>query len=126
MFVAVERDRAAMLQQIAFQCLEVTERALRFDEAQFHQRTGHIVNEHKQGAWIAAILEPTMVRPVDLDQLAKAFTAQPQLMDCPALFAGEPNPVFLHPFANRLARDFEAVMFSQHHLSLISVYGLIR
>ena len=59
--VTVERDRAAVLQQIAFQCFEIAERALGCDEAQLHQRAGGVVDEDEQGAGITPILEPTVV-----------------------------------------------------------------
>ena len=72
-----------MLQQITFQCLEIAERALRRYEPQFHQRTRRVVNEDEQGAGIAPILEPSVVRPVDLDQLTEAFSAQSGLMERP-------------------------------------------
>ena len=41
-FVAVERDGAAVRRQIALQCFEVAEGALWLDEAQFHQRAGGV------------------------------------------------------------------------------------
>ena len=73
MFVTVKGDGATVFKQLAFQRREVAERTLRRHKPQFHQHAGRIVNEDEQGTWWAAILKPAMIRPINLDQLAKAF-----------------------------------------------------
>ena len=114
MFIAVESDRAAMFEQVAFQCPEVAKGALGGNKPQFHQSAGGVVNEDEQGAGIASILEPSMVRPLDLDQLTEAFPTQSGLMEHATLFARQPDAIFLHPLAHRLSRHFEPVMLCQH------------
>jgi hypothetical protein len=84
------------------------------DEPQFHQRAGGVVDEDERGAGIASILKPAMIRPVDLDQFAKAFPAQARLVEGPALFARQPDTIFLHPFAQCLTRHFEPVVLVKH------------
>lgn len=114
---AVKCDRATVLQQIAFQGFEVTERALGYHKPQFYQRTGRVVDEDEQGAGIVPILEPPMIRPVDLDLFTEAFPAQSGLKERASLFAGWPNPILDHPLANSLTRNLQPVMFSQHFRS---------
>ncbi|WCR16172.1 hypothetical protein JHW44_17175 (plasmid) [Paracoccus seriniphilus] len=54
-----------------------------------------------------------MIGAVDLDQLAIAFPAHTRLVERPALFTGQPDAVFNHPFAQRLKGHHEPVMFRQ-------------
>ncbi len=82
-------------------------------EFQMHQRAGRIIDEDEQGAGRAAIFETVMIGAVDLDQLAIAFPAQAGLMEGSTLLAREPETCVLHPFAQRLARDLQAVIFRQ-------------
>jgi hypothetical protein len=46
---------------------KVAERALRRHKAQLHQHAGRVINEDEQGAGTGPILEPAMIRTVDLD-----------------------------------------------------------
>lgn len=73
--IAVKCDRTIVLKQIALQGFKVAERVLRRHEPQFHQRAGRVVDEDEQGAGIPPILEPSMIRTVDLDQFAEALPA---------------------------------------------------
>ena len=68
--VRVERHRLAMRRKIGPGRLEVAECRLGLDQAQFHQPACRVVDEHQQGALRAAALEPPMLEPVDLHQLA--------------------------------------------------------
>jgi hypothetical protein len=86
--VRIESNRPAMCCQIQIERLKVTECALRRHKPQLHQRTGRIVNEHKQGASRTAILKPMVIRSINLDQFAEAFPTQTRLMERAALFAG--------------------------------------
>jgi hypothetical protein len=46
-----------------------------------YQLPGGIVDKDQQDAWLCSILEPPVVRSVDLDQFAKAWSAQSWLLD---------------------------------------------
>ncbi len=74
-FVTVESDGTAMLKQVALQGFEVAERAFGSQKPQLHQRAGSVINEDEQGAGVASILEPSVIRTINLDQLSIAFTA---------------------------------------------------
>ena len=103
LLIGIEGNRAAMGLEIRLQRLEITERALGFDEAQLHQRSGRIVDEDEQGVGRAAILEPVMmIRVVDLGQLAKTSPEQTWLVEGTALLARQPDTVVLHPFEQPL------------------------
>ena len=58
--VGVEGDRPAMLGQVSAQRLHVGLGGLGGCEAQGHQLTGGIIDEHDQGAARTATLEPVM------------------------------------------------------------------
>ena len=56
-----------------------------------------------------------VIRPVYFNELAKAFSAQSELMKCPALFARESKTVFLHllsgnTFAKCVRGRFQTVL----------------
>ncbi len=87
MLVAVEGHKASMFMRISLQRAEIAERALGRHELQMHQGAGRVVDEDEQGAGRSAILEPVMIRAIDLDQLAIAFPAQTRLMERAALLA---------------------------------------
>src|SRR5690554_1654644 len=99
MLVAVKGNRATVLEKISFQRIEVTERALGRHKAQLHQGAGRVVDEHEQGAGSTAILEPTVIGAIDLDQLAVAFPTKTWLVKSPTLLAREPDAILDHPFA---------------------------
>lgn len=67
----------------------------------------------REARW-CAVFKPTMIRAVDLKQLAIAVPAQARLMELAALFAGQPKAILNHPLAHRLARHCEPVMLGQH------------
>lgn len=106
-FVRIERYWPTMRSQIQIERFKVAERAFRLNKPQLNQRTGRIIDEDEQSARIASILAPAVIRAVNLDQFTKAFRAQSGLIEGPSLFAGQPDTIFLHPLANRRARDFE-------------------
>jgi hypothetical protein len=99
-----------MCPQISLQRTEIAERALGFNKLKVHQGAGRIVDEDEQGAGRSAILEPVMIRAINLDQLAITFPAQTRLVERAALLPRQPNPRVLHPFAQRLARDLQPVI----------------
>ena len=66
------RHRCTMTLQIELQCLEIVERVLRSGKPQMQQLAGRVVDIDEQGAFGPAVLEPPVMRPVDLHQLAKA------------------------------------------------------
>src|SRR6266849_2772207 len=64
--VAVERDRLAVLLQIGAGRPEVVKRRFRGDEPQLHQPAGRVIHKSQHRARRAAILEPGVLRAVDL------------------------------------------------------------
>ena len=92
MLVGIERNRLAMVPQIALQSLEIGKGALGWDKAQLHQSAGGVIHEHQKRAGRRTILEPAMVRTVDLDQLADMLTTMARLLDPLALGPRQPNP----------------------------------
>ena len=85
--VRVKGDRAAVLVKVPAQRFEVGLRTLTSHEAQLHEPARGIVDEHQQGAGIGAVLEPAMVRAVDLHKLTIALATKPWLVERPALLA---------------------------------------
>src|SRR6267143_1092449 len=79
--VGIERHRLAVTLQIGAGRRKIVEGALALDKLQMHQPAGGIVNVDEQGAARPATLEPPMLRPVDLDQLAQTIAAVPRLMN---------------------------------------------
>jgi len=83
---------------------EIIERRFRGGEAQRHDPAGRVVDEGEQAAHRPAILEPGVLRAVDLHQLAQAIAPPARLMG-----RGEPMPavtpqtVRYHPTAQRFA-----------------------
>jgi hypothetical protein len=79
-----------------------------------HQPAGGVVDEDEQGALRAAILEPPVLRAVDLDQLADALAAIAGLVDpTAALHPIRPDAGVQHPEPQRLAADDDAVDLAQ-------------
>jgi len=56
-------------------------------KTQLHHVIGRIVDKHKQGASRTPILEPIMIRAINLDQLVETFPTHPWLMKPALLFA---------------------------------------
>jgi hypothetical protein len=73
--------------EIALQRLEIAEGTLRRHEPQLHQPARRVIDENQQRAGIRPILEPAMLRPIDLDELAQALPPQSQLMKPAPLLA---------------------------------------
>src|ERR1700680_2404112 len=99
MLVGIERNRLAMVLQIALQSLEIGKRALGWDKAKLHQSAGGVIDEHQKRAGRRPIFEPAMVRAVDLDQFAEMLAAIPRLLDTFALRPGQPDSGPPHPTA---------------------------
>src|ERR1700752_3061995 len=78
--VGIERHWLAVTLQIGACRRKIVKGALALDKLQMHQPAGGIVNIDEQGAARPTTLEPPMLRPVDLDQLAQAVAAIPRLM----------------------------------------------
>src|SRR5204863_6150954 len=114
MLVAVECYRLAMRLQIGAGRPEVIKCRFRADEPQLHQPAGRIVHKSQQRAWRAAILEPGVLRAVDLHQLAQAIAPPARLMrrreTMPTVL---PQPIGDHPTAQSLPRHRTAVMLCQ-------------
>ena len=70
-----------MRRQIKIKRFEITEGAFRLDEPQLHQGAGRIINEDEQSAGRPTILEPTVIRAVDLNEFTQPFPAQAWLME---------------------------------------------
>jgi hypothetical protein len=93
MLVAVEGDRLAPGFEIGGGGMEIGKGRLTLDELEVHQPTGRIVDEYKQRALRAAILNPPMLAAVDLDQFADAVAPVTRLMDVLSpLLAIAPQP----------------------------------
>src|SRR6476661_7880107 len=69
MLVGVEGDGFTVATKIRPQRLEIGKCALGWDKTKLHQAACRIVDEHQQRASSCTILEPAMLRAVDLDQL---------------------------------------------------------
>ena len=108
--VAVQRYRLAVLLEVGAHRREVGEHRLRLAEPQLHQGAGGVVDEHQQRAATGALLEPLVIGPVDLDELAAARPTVPRLLD-PRLSArpGDPQAVLGHPVPERLDRELQDV-----------------
>src|SRR5215217_9412929 len=78
--VAVERDRLALLLEIAARRAEIIECRFRRDKPQMHQSACRVVNERQQRALLRTILKPGVFRAVDLHQLAEAVASPARLM----------------------------------------------
>src|ERR1700720_4129993 len=90
---------------------EVIKRRFRGDEPQLHQPARRVIHESQQRARRAAILEPGVLRAVDLHQFAQTIAPPARLMrrgeTMPTVL---PQPIGDHPTAQCLARHRTAVM----------------
>lgn len=59
--IAIERDRTAMLQEVALQGFEITERVLGCRKPQLHQGAGRVIDEDEQGAGRRTIFKPAVI-----------------------------------------------------------------
>ena len=81
--VAVEGHRLAVALKIRAGRGEVVERGLALQEAQLHQPTGRVVDVDQERAAPTAVLEPGVLAPIDLYQLAEALAPVARLMRRP-------------------------------------------
>src|ERR1700738_2864563 len=111
MLVAVQRHRLAVLFQIGARRPEVIKRRFRGDEPQLHQPARRVIHKSQQRARRTAILEPGVLRAVDLHQFAQTIAPPARLMrrgeTMPTVL---PQPIGDHPTAQCLARHRTAVM----------------
>src|SRR3981189_3594724 len=77
--VGIERHRLAVTLQIGSGRRKIVEGALALDKLQMHQAAGGVVDVDEQGALRSAALEPPVLRPVNLHQLAKTIPPVPRL-----------------------------------------------
>src|SRR5689334_12711686 len=104
--VAVEGQWLAPIPEIRLRRMEIVERVLGGRKAQMEQPASRIVDKDEQGAFCAAVLEPPMMRAVDLHEFAQAITPAGRLMELLlALPPRRPDPSFRHPLAQRLFAD---------------------
>src|SRR6516165_409866 len=103
MLVRVKRHRLAIALQIRPRSDKIIERRLRLHETQMHQPTGRVINENQKGALRASVLEPPMLRSINLDQLADAFSPVSGLVNgLEPLPTVLPYPIGEHPAPNGL------------------------
>src|SRR5580704_8523801 len=109
--VAVQRHRLAVLLQIGARRPKVIKRRFRGDEPQLHQPARRVIHKSQQRARRTAILEPGVLRAVDLHQFAQTIAPPARLMrrgeTMPTVL---PQPIGDHPTAQCLARHRTAVM----------------
>ena len=112
--VAVERDGAAVSLEVAARRIEVGEGRFGVHEVQVHDPAGGVVDEHQQCAGRPAVLEPAVLRAVDLHQLSGAVPAVARLVQA-ALPLGpvHPQPGLNHPAPQRLPAERDAVQLRQ-------------
>jgi len=98
MLVTVKRHWLASGFKVGACRMEVGKCRLALDKLEVHQPAGRVIDEDKQCALRAAILEPPMLAAVDLHQFADAFAAIARLVDgLSPLLAIESQPGFDHP-----------------------------
>src|SRR6266478_3694057 len=101
--VAVEGHRLAVARKIPAGRREVVERRFALHEAQLHHAPGGVVHVDQQGAARPAALEPGVLAPVDLHQLAEALAPVPRLVRRPRLLTpGNPDAGADEPRPERL------------------------
>jgi hypothetical protein len=79
--IAVERQRLAMAGDVLAGSVEISECRLGGRKPNDHEAAGCIVDEYERGACPCATLEPVMFAAVDLNELAKAGSARPGLLN---------------------------------------------
>ncbi|WP_447410634.1 hypothetical protein, partial [Clostridium perfringens] len=71
--VREQRTRDAETFDVDLQAAHIVIRRLVLNELKVHELASGIVDEDDQAALVATLLEPTVVRSVNLDQFAAAF-----------------------------------------------------
>ena len=114
MLVRIESDRLAVTLQICARREKIIERRFRLDKSQVHQSTCRVVDKDESGALRATILEPPVLGPVDLNELADAIAAMSGLVDWletpPAVL---PDPFGQHPAPHGFDAQTQPVTLSQ-------------
>ena len=114
MLVAVEGDGPAVALEVTPRRIEVGEGRLGLYEVQVHDPAGGVIDEHQQCTGRPAVLEPAVLRAVDLHQLARTIPAIAGLMQ-PALPLRpvHPQPRLDHPASERLPAKRDAVQLGE-------------
>jgi hypothetical protein len=109
-FVRVEGNRLAVPLEVRPRGTHVGEGALALDHLQVHELARSIVDEHQERALRTAVLEPPVLRAVDLDKLAAAVAPIAWLVKLGALGdLGLPQSGFHHDLSQRLTGEPEAM-----------------
>lgn len=112
--VGIERDRLAVAPQVVFGGLHVVEGRLAIDEPEELQPARGVVDIAQHRAHRATVLEPSVLRSVDLDQLAVARAPRSGLLDGLATRRTRlPQPSLAHEAPERLSADREAVALDE-------------
>lgn len=108
--VAVKSYWLAILEQIAPRGVHVLKGRLGVAEMRGDQLTRSIVDEDQEDARLSPVLEPPVIRTVNLDQLAEAWASVPWLLDLRStLSPGVPDPSADHELADRLVGNLHAM-----------------
>src|SRR5438874_375683 len=81
--IAVEGHRLSVALEIPPGGAEVVERGLDLGEGEFHEPARGVVDVHEQRAHGTAVLEPRVLRAVDLDELAETGPPGPRRLAAP-------------------------------------------
>src|SRR5262245_28489798 len=101
--VAVEGHRFTVPLEVAPRGAEVVERGLDLGEAQLHEATRGVVDEHEECADGPAVFEPGMLRAVDLDELPETRAPRARRVAAAGpLHPWDPQPHGDQPAAERL------------------------
>ena len=112
--VTVEGHRLAVALEVAARGVEVVEGRFDGGKAELHEATGRVVDVDQQRAPRPAVLEPGMVRAVELDELPETRTARPRRIAATGpLRARHPDPGADHPAAQRLDAAHNIVLLAQ-------------
>ena len=112
--IAVEGHRLSVALEIPPGGAEVVERGLDLGEGEFHEPARGVVDVHEQRAHGTAVLEPRVLRAVDLDELAETGPPGPRRLAAPqALRPGHPEAHRRHPPAKRFNGEGEAVLLGE-------------
>jgi hypothetical protein len=100
MLVAVEGQRLAPLLQVCLRCMQIIKGGLRSGKPQMQQLAGGVIDIDEQGAFEGAVLEPLVMRAIDLHELTKAITPATRLENpLLTLASRDPYAGLCHPLA---------------------------